>query len=270
MGHICGLILCGSVASSSVSPWPVRIGVVANDRFYRLGRAAGRKLHKARWMWQSVAGNEADAIRAEQTVGRDMAAVVRGQAPGEPDARVQALLDDLLARLAGPVRNRAHRFEVTALVQDHPTAFALPGGFLFVSPSLVELCGHDRDETAFVVAHEMAHVIRRHAVNRVLREMALSAASLASPARGWLAPLIRRVGFQWLESAYSQEQEFEADALGLLLSRAAGFDPRGAIRLLDRLRALDPASDGAGLGTYFSTHPPLPDRIASLRSRLHP
>ena len=244
------------------------IVVVAEGGFYRLGRMVGGTVRKAKWMWESLAGSEADAIRAEYEVGRDMAAVIREQIPCDADLEVQAFLDGIGQRLARSVRNELRRFRVTAVVEDHPTAFALPGGFIFVARSLVELCDKDRDETAFVLAHEMAHVIRRHAINRLLRQTALSAASLASPGRGWLAPWIRKVGLQWLESAHSREHEFEAEALGGLLMRAAGFDPTGAIRLLERLRGLDQTSDRSGLGVYFHTHPAVEDRILNLRRRL--
>jgi beta-barrel assembly-enhancing protease len=228
----------------------------------------GGKVRQAKWMWTSLAGSEADAIRAEYEVGRDMAALVREQTPPDTDAELQAFLEGIGQQLAKSVRNRLHRFRVTAVTQQHPAAFALPGGFIFVSGSLVGLCNRDRDETAFVLAHEMAHVIRRHAINRLLRQTALSAASLASPARGWLAPWVRTVGIQWLASAHSREHEFEADALGSLLMHAAGFNRSGAIRLLERLRALDQTSDRSGLGAYFYTHPTVEDRILNLRRRL--
>ena len=53
--------------------------------FYRFGRKAGVTFRRARWMWESVAGSEDEAIKAEYGVGRDMAAVVCEQTPREPD-----------------------------------------------------------------------------------------------------------------------------------------------------------------------------------------
>ena len=169
-----------------------------------------------------------EAIRAEQAVGRDMAAAVREDARGSVDPRVQALLDEVSAPLAGRVRNRTYRFEVAALAGPEPNAFALPGGYIFVAPALVEL--------AFIVAHEMAHVIRRHAIDRIMSQRALQAVTLASPAARSIAPWVRPVGVRWLEKAYSRDQEFEADELGGRLMRAAGFDPAGAVRMLEQLR----------------------------------
>ena len=235
---------------------------------YLLGRLAGKQYQKARWLWQSFTGNETDAIRAEQAVGRDMAQVVREEARGAADPAVQALLDDIVAPLADRVKNRTHRFEVAAVAGEHPTAFALPGGFIFVAPALVELAERNRDELAFVIGHEMAHVIRRHAIDRILSQKAISMASLATPAGRTIAPWLRTVGMQWLEKAYSREQEFEADALGARLAQVAGFDPYGAGRVLERFRALDRASDPLGIGAYLSTHPPIDDRISHIREQL--
>lgn len=241
---------------------------VTESGFYKFGRLAGVKYRKAKWIWESVAGDEDEAIRTEYGVGKNMAAAVREQTPCDADPALRSFLDDIQSRLADRVSNRLHRFEVTPTQETQPTAFALPGGFIFVARSLVELCDHDLDELGFVVAHEMAHVVRRHAISRMLGQTAMSAAALASPARGTLAPWVRKVGVQWLERAYSREQEFEADELGGMLMRAADFDPSGSIRALRRFEGLDTATDSLGLGAYLSTHPPVPDRVARLKERL--
>lgn len=242
---------------------------MARGTAYLFGRIAGKHYRKAKWMWQSFAGNEEDAIRAEQAVGQDMAHVVLESeaAYGAGDPEVQTLLDEITASLADRVRNQTHRFEVTAITGEHPTAFALPGGFIFVAPALVELAKRNRDELAFVIGHEMAHVIRRHAIDRILSQKALSMASLATPTARMIAPWLRTVGLQWLEKAYSREQEFEADALGVRLMQVAGFDTNGAIRMLERFRGLDRGSDPLGLGAYVSTHPAIDDRIRHIREQ---
>ena len=114
----------------------------------------------------------------------------------------------------------------------------------------------------------MAHVVRRHAISRMLGQTALSAAALASPARGAVAPWVRKVGVQFLERAYSREQEFDADEFGGMLMRAADFDPAGSVRALRRFEKLNGATDGVALGAYLSTHPAVADRVARLTERL--
>ena len=245
--------------------------MMTNSSFYKLGRLAGAKARKVQWMWSSLTGNDEAAIQAEYGVGREMAAVVQSRSGIEADPALQRLLDHTRERLAAVVRNKQHRFAVGVLGDDQPTAYALPGGFIFVTKALTDLCERDSDELAFVIAHEMAHVIRRHAINRVLRQAALAAASMAAPGRGTIGPWLRKVGVEWLERAYSHEQEFEADDLGVLLTRAAGFDTAGAVRLFERLRSLGTQSETSGLGTYLSTHPPVTERIERLqRSTSHP
>jgi predicted Zn-dependent protease len=238
---------------------------MARNVFYALGQIAGRQVRKAKWIWHSAAGSEADAIQAERSAGRDMAAVVLEETPCDPDPTAQALLDEVLGKLARVVRNRLHHFQVTCLKGDRPAAFALPGGFLFVARPLIDLCGRNPDEIAFIVAHEMSHVIRRHAIDRLLEQKVLSTVTLVSPGRGAFAGWLRRVGFQALERAHSRDEEFEADELGLMLMRAAGFNPAGAIRTLQRFRELDRRPDRRGLGAYLSTHPTIDDRVVRLR-----
>jgi len=240
-------------------------GSMTGSVFYKLGRVAGVQLRKARWMWGSVAGNEAESIQAEHAVGRDMAAIVLEETPR--DSATQEFLDEIGGKLAAVVRNRLHRFQITAIETDRPTAFALPGGFIFIARSLVQLCSSNKDDIAFVLAHEMAHVIRRHAIERLLQQKVVNAVTLVSPGTGTLASWIRKVGFQGLERAYSQDEEFEADELGVLLMRAAGFDPAGAIRTLQCLGKLDCSSDPLGLNRYLSTHPPIEERVNRLRRK---
>ena len=241
---------------------------MTESTFYRLGRVAASKTRKIKWMWSSLTGDESEAISAEYGVGREMAAVVREQSNESIDPVLCQLLDQVTLKLASVVRNKLHRFKVDLVCDQSPTAYALPGGFIFITQSLTELCRRDQDEVAFVIAHEIAHVVRRHAINRVLRQTAYSAASMLVPGRGTVAPWLRQVGVRWLERAYSHDQEYEADALGCLLMRSAGFDPQGATRLLHRLLDLDQSTPAPRLGVYFSTHPPVQDRIARLQHRL--
>ena len=238
---------------------------------YKLGRLVGKKFRKAKWIWESFVGSEEESIRAEYGVGCTMTEAIFEQTLRDTDPKLQEFLEEIRCLLAKSVSNRLHRFKVMVVVEDTPTAFALPGGFIFVTRSLVEFCDNDRDEMAFVIAHEMAHVIRRHAINRVLTETALSAATLASPSRGLFVSWFRRVGLQALERAHSREQEFEADMLGVLLARNAGFDPAGAVRLFERFLRLSSNRSTAGLGSYFETHPDVSERILKLRELVfHP
>ena len=239
-----------------------------NSLFYHLGKKLGPKLRKAHWMWESFTGTEADAIRMEQGVGRDLAAEATAQLAPDTDARTQQTLDSVNGRLSACVGNKLRSFRCRGYQSAEPNAFALPGGFIFVSRSILELCRWDSDEVAFVVGHEMGHVIRGHAIERIVTGSAISAAARAAPVPGVLAGWLRTVGVKYLETAYSREQELEADRLGLRLALAAGFESEGSVRLLARLAELRKAAEPLSLGEYFSSHPTSEIRIASIRRYL--
>jgi len=212
-------------------------------------------------MWQSVAGSEADALAVEHEVGLDLAGEIRRQSSSGRSPESDQVLAEVGRRLAACVVNKARTFNFETLEGPEPNAFALPGGFIFVSRLLMELCRHDRDEVAFILGHEMAHVIRGHAMSRIVSNSAIAVASRAAPIRGLLAGWLHRVGVQFLESAYSQDIESEADRFGVHLVAAAGYDPRACVRLLSRLAGLNSPAHPLDLGSYFSSHPPFDVRI---------
>lgn len=213
-----------------------------------------------------MTGTEADAIKVENDVGRDLAHEIRLQLKPDPEPKIEKLLSQIAPRLSEYVANRYRTFSFETVKGGEPNAFALPGGFVFITRSLVELCGGQPDEVAFILAHEMAHVIRGHAMNRIISNTAISTAARVTPVRGVLSGWLQRVGTQFLESAYSQDLESEADNLGLRLTAAAKYDPHAATRLLTRLAKLTAAPQKFYLGQYFASHPPYKTRIKNINT----
>ena len=239
--------------------------------FYRLGKMAGPKIRKGKWLWQSVTGTQEEAIRAEYEVGCDLAAEIRLQVSADPDSGNRQLVDEIGRKLTGHLSNKLRRFTFETFQAPEPNAFALPGGFIFVTVPLLELCNRDRDEIAFVLAHEMAHVIKGHAMERIVSDSAINIASKASVVRGPLSQWVRRVGIQFLESTYSQDRELDADSLGAELIDASGYDRGAPARLLGRLAKL---AENSGpehpIGKYFSSHPSANVRINTVNRILCP
>jgi predicted Zn-dependent protease len=212
-----------------------------------------------------MTGSEADAIKLENQVGRDLAKEIWKQLEPYHEEKTKHIHHQIGPRLAECVANRFRTFNFETVKGAEPNAFALPGGFIFVTGSLVELCNGDDDELAFILGHEMAHVIRGHAMKRIISNSAINIASRSVSNRGRLAGWIQKVGVQFLESAYSQDLESEADKLGVLLTDAAGYNPEGSVRLLRRLAELNHSKSQAGLGSYFSSHPAFEERIYNIR-----
>ena len=236
--------------------------------FYNLGRKVGPKVRKAKWMWQSIAGSEADAIKVEYEVGLDLAREIRQQLGRQQQPQADQILNEIGNRLAGCVANKSRRFNFETINGPEPNAFALPGGFIFVTQSLVELCRYDKNEIACILGHEMAHIIRGHAMNRIVSNSAIAAASRAAPIRGVLSGWLRKVGVQFLESAYSKDLESEADRFGVRLVAAAGYEPAACVQLFSRLAKLKSSSNEFDLGSYFSSHPPFKVRIENIKHQL--
>ena len=259
---------------SSLILW-LRIGFSApfnmdmsDSLFYHLGRKVGPKVRKARWMWESMTGTEADAIRLEHDVGLDLAQEAAKQVKVDREPQTREILDTIGLGLSACVANRLRSFHFDAFHAGEPNAFALPGGFIFISRPILELCQWDKSEVAFILAHEMAHVIRRHAIERIVANSAVSVASRAAPVRGVLGGWLRTAGVRFLQTAYSRDHELEADRLGVRLVMAAGFEAEGSMRLLARLAALKKAPNPLALGEYFSTHPTSDVRIQSIQQYL--
>lgn len=186
----------------------------------------------------------------------------------DKEPHIAEMLSRIGRRLTACVANKARRFNFEPVNGTEPNAFALPGGFVFVTRSLIELCQCNQDEVAFILGHEMAHVIRGHAMDRIISNSAIAAASRAAPIRGALSGWLRKVGIQFLESAYSQDMEFEADELGIRLSAAAGYDPHASVQLFDRLAKPDSTVSSFDLSAYFSSHPPFKERVNNINDLL--
>jgi predicted Zn-dependent protease len=234
--------------------------------FYNLGRKLRPHVRKARWVWRSLTGDEADVIRAEQQVGHDLAVEIRRQLKPDQDERAGRLLEEVGSRLAGCVANKLRSFSFEAVQGGEPNAFALPGGFVFVTRSLVELCEWNADEIAFILGHEMGHVIRGHAMDRIISNSAIALGAKAAPVRGAVSAWLGKVGVRFLESAYSQDTELEADRLGARLVAAAGYDEQAPAAFLARLAKLKRGEGEFDLGQYFQSHPSFKVRIQAVRN----
>ena len=235
--------------------------------FYNLGKKAGPKIRKGKWVWQSLTGTEEEIVAAEHKVGCDLSAEIRLQMDVSIDADKLKLVEEIGSKLSRWVSSKHRKFKFEVIVQGKANAFALPGGFIFITESLLDLCGEDGDAAAFVLAHEMAHVIRGHAIDRLITSSAINVASRTPATAGAVGVWLKRVGVNFLESAYSQDAETEADTLGARLTAAAGYDVSGAVRLFEKLSKLDDQKKLSILSEYFSTHPQLAVRIRNIKGK---
>lgn len=188
--------------------------------------------------------------------------------------KVKRLLDDLVARIARAAPQPAMSYEVTLLNSPVPNAFALPNGRLYVTRGLLALA-NDTAEAGAVLAHEMSHVIARHASDRA--ELQLRSALFTKVVADVLndSSAEKNIAAQSRLSiaSFSRQQELEADKIGVGLLAKAKFDPYGAQRFLVSL-GRGPVLRGIGAGDaprgrgldMLSSHPSTPERIAQAQS----
>ncbi len=235
--------------------------------FYQLGKRAAPAVVRARWLYRSLTGDESDRIKAEYAMGCYLTYLHTREGNLERDPKTVRWLNSLCARLSRALVNRERRFQVRCTSSPEANAFALPGGFLFVSTGLIDLCGSDTDEIAFVLGHEMGHVVKGHAFNRIVTsEVARLLSQRIPPLQGPLRPIATRVIRRLVTQGYSRRQELEADRFATRLTRVAGYDPEAAIPLFDRLRTQTGTNDESN--PYFSSHPPFKARIEKIRQAI--
>jgi predicted Zn-dependent protease len=209
----------------------------------------------------------------------------------DPRARRVAALGAAIVRAAAAgdgaggyvdhLRDAAWRF----VVLDDPAvnACALPGGKVCVNAGLIDRFAGDDAALAFVVAHEVGHVVARHSAEQLTMQAATQlvatvAQGLALAAGG---PAPTKQGAQGVETLLemglfrprSREQEYEADAIGVELVRAAGLgDGSASIAVFQCFDALADAAGAAGAMTkqlsFLSTHPSPAERAHAVRERL--
>lgn len=170
--------------------------------------------------------------------------------------------------------------QVTVLQSKEINAFALPGGFLYVTTGLLEKAGSE-SELAGVMAHEMAHVAARHGHRLMMRATAASIVYQAAQ----VAALIFTGGAVGIGSYYAlqygffglgmvlnltllgvnREFEAEADQLGVQYCWHSGYDPRGFISFFDQMANEEGYVKSA---SWFRTHPPFYERIVSTFSEI--
>ena len=232
--------------------------------FQAIGYQVGRGAAKAKNIYDLVGGDDAESLRAEMRLGDELAQAALANRPLIRPNETTQYARDIGQWLASYLTERRLRYTFHFTAEPALNAFALPGGHVFVSWPLLELCA-DRDEIAFLLGHEMAHINLRHALDRVVQDSVFALLLRRSPgsaATAWL----QKVGQQALSRAYSREQEFEADAFALGLLDQGGGNLEAGENLLGKLAAQLPQQAKSNWSEYLATHPPLDARVQYLRT----
>lgn len=190
------------------------------------------------------------------------------------DTKLELSVARIVGKLVAVSPDPAQTYNITLLNSPQINAFALPGGYLYITRGLLALA-NDSSELAAVIAHEMAHVTANHGIERARLE-----------AREALAG--RVIDQIWQDKAdveqsklrgklrlaqFSREQELQADAIGIELISKAGFDPYAAVRFQKAMAAYSAfqrnSGEADGSLDFLASHPNAPQRqiLAETKAR---
>lgn len=181
-----------------------------------------------------------------------------GKFANAPRERAYAtcIVNALIAVLPSPWNKQ--EWEVQVIDDNDPNAFALPGGRIGVNRGMFKLA-NDQGQLAVVLGHELSHVVARHGAERVSDNLAVQVGATAASAYGATRGVDPNVTMAALGLGsqvgillpFSRTQESEADRLGLKYMAEAGFDPRQAVTLWQKMDS----QGGSRPPSFLSTHP---------------
>jgi predicted Zn-dependent protease len=201
----------------------------------------------------------------EVRLGRELAAEVDRQAKFVDDPTITEYVNRVGQNIVLHSDSKVP-FTIKVIDSDEVNAFARPGGFFYVNKGLI-LAADNEAELAGVMAHEIAHVAARHAVENQTKASLLEYGALAgSIFLGGIPGMIYQntagIGLLGIFMKFSRGAEEEADKLGVQYMYAAGYDPGAMATMFEKLEAKNKKKPGL-IARAFSTHPAPPDRRAS-------
>jgi predicted Zn-dependent protease len=178
------------------------------------------------------------------------------------DPRLTDYVSAVGARLAAHAPRQDVEYQFHVVDSALATAFALPGGYVYVTRGLLALLDSE-DELAGVIGHEIGHVAARHVVQRLTRAAPLALAThipaaavgLVLPRLGETIGSLGQFANSLVLAPYGRSQELQADRTGQELAAASGWDPRALASLLHTLQRQQQLGDAGARASFLDTHP---------------
>jgi beta-barrel assembly-enhancing protease len=259
------VLLAGCSALQNMDVSSMTGGRVSNQQFQSATNVASAVRHSA----EDISESE------EYYIGRAVAAqlMTRYTPLDDPGLNLYAQKIAQAVAMASDRPAVYKGYHVQILKSPEVNAFAAPGGFLFVTTGLLKLV-RSEDELACVLAHEVAHVAKKHGLKTIKASRLTSAfavlgteaaknytssqvSQLADVFKGTVDDVVNSL----VVNGYSRDKEYEADKFGAEYARNANYDPGALKSFLERMQEADKAGAGGGM---FKTHPAASKRVAEL------
>jgi len=212
----------------------------------------------------------------EKKMGKKVLLEIEKEADFMRDLTIQTFIEKLGYSILDQVGPTPFEFKFYVVNGLDPNAFAIPGGYIFVTTGLLVLAENEQ-EVAGVLGHEIAHVTQRHIAQMIERSKRLNIASLAAIVAAMLAGrggtgsqagvAMAAATAGALQLKYTREMETDADQNGLHYLIKAGYDPNGLISFLKRIHRISLAI-APNIPPYLLTHPAVENRISLMENLL--
>ena len=200
--------------------------------------------------------------KREIKIGRGIAANLLGAAGPVDDPELQIYVNRIGKWITLQTEKPHLPWHFAILDTETVNAFAMPGGYVFITRGLLLLM-RDESELAGVLAHEISHVIERHALKTMRKgEWAKLGGQALSSSSDQDFEKVLNVGTELFSRGLDKKDEFMADYLGATLAARAGYDPYGLLAVLQTLASVNPTDDAVAL--MFKTHPSPEERMDRL------
>ena len=204
----------------------------------------------------------------EVQLGKQFSREIEKEMKMYTDPIVTAYIDQLGQHLANHSQRRNITYHFKVVNTEVVNAFAVPGGYLYVNIGLIR-AAENESELAGVIGHEIGHVVGKHGVKQMTRQLGLAAvAQLAlGEDQSKLEQMVAGLATNGVLTKYSRDAEREADMYAVQEMYDAGIDPEGMATFFEKLRNLQ-KSKPSRLQQMFATHPLTTERITAVRSQI--
>ena len=220
--------------------------------------AAGVVLLGATLVGAGCKGTNILSKNEEIRLGREVAEQVEKEYVVSRNPADNAMIEQMGQRLVA-ANNLDWPFTFKILEDNQVNAFSLPGGPVYLYRGLLDMSEGNLDEIACVMAHEIAHITKRHAAKQYSQGVLTDIAILIGT-QGALQD-IAQITHAFVSMRYSRDMEYEADTEGIRYAYRAGYDPNGLIRFFSKLQRLEKEGKGDVITNNLRSHPMTGARI---------
>jgi len=223
-----------------------------------------------------VRGTSAMTTEEEKKLGKKVLVEIEKTGYVVRDPTLQTFVEKVGYSLVDQVGSTPFEFKFYVIRDLDPNAFAIPGGYIFVTTGLLVLA-ENHQEIAAVLSHEISHVTHRHVAQMIERSKRLNIASMVALLAAMLAgrggagsqagAAMAMATAEALALKYTREMETDADQTSLQYLIKAGYDPNGMITFLNRIYKIS-LTLAPNIPPYLVTHPAIENRISLLDNLL--